>query len=296
MDFGYEDEVLFPITLSAGSSLKTPSTIQIPAHVDWLVCREVCIPARLTWSCRCRSAAQKSSPDPGRQTLFDRFRNLLPQPLPSSSKAVFATDANGFALALTGHPETAAEFFPLDQSQIVNAAPQPVRGVNNGIVISLKKDENFRSQLAQLNGVLLLGDGSAYEIHAPPGALPAGAPGTNEGALNLLRFISLAFVGGIILNLMPCVFPVLFIKGLALVESSRHEPKRVRAHGLVYALGMTRSSFWIVVALLMALRAGGPCGQLWLGLPISVSRLCGGHGAAALLSRSVASPACLRLA
>jgi thiol:disulfide interchange protein len=256
MDFGYEDEVLFPITLSAGSTLKAPSTVEIPAHVDWLVCREVCIPGKADLILPLQVAVQKGTTDPGRQALFDRFRNLLPQPLPSSSKAVFATDANGFALALTGHPETAAEFFPLDQSQIVNAAPQPVRGVNNGIVISLKKDENFRAQLAQLNGVLLLGDGSAYEIHAPSGPLPASAPGSHEGALNLLRFVSLAFLGGMILNLMPCVFPVLFIKGLALVESSRHEPKRVRAHGLVYALGIL-VSFWIVVALLLALRAGG---------------------------------------
>jgi thiol:disulfide interchange protein DsbD len=256
MDFGYEDEVLFPIILSAGSALKAPSTVEIPAHVDWLVCREVCIPGRADLILPLQVTAQKGGPDPGRQALFDRFRNLLPQPLPASAKAVFATDANGFALALTGHPETTAEFFPLDQSQIVNAAPQPVRGVNNGIVISLKKDENFRAQLAQLNGVLLLGDGSAYEIHAPPGALPAGAPGTSEGALNLLRFVSLAFLGGMILNLMPCVFPVLFIKGLSLVESSRHEPKRVRAHGFVYTLGIL-VSFWIVVALLLGLRAGG---------------------------------------
>jgi len=256
MDFGYEDEVLFPLTLTAGSTLKAPSKVELPAHVDWLVCREVCIPGKADMVLPLQIAAQKGAPDPGRQALFDRFRSLLPQPLPSSSKAVFATAPNSFALALTGHPETTAEFFPLDQSQIVNAAPQPVRGVNNGIVISLKKDENFRTQLAQLNGVLLLGDGSAYEIHAPPGPLPAGAPGTDEGALRLLRFVSLAFLGGMILNLMPCVFPVLFIKGLALVDSSRHHPKRVRAHGLVYALGIL-VSFWIVVALLLALRAGG---------------------------------------
>jgi thiol:disulfide interchange protein len=256
MDFGYEDEVLFPITLSAASTLKAPSTVELPAHVDWLVCREVCIPGKADLLLPLQVTAQKTTPDPGRQALFDRFHSLLPQPLPSSAKAVFATDPNGFALALTGHPATTAEFFPLDQSQIVNAAPQPVRGVNDGVVISLKKDENFRTQLAQLNGVLLLGDGAAYEIHAPPGALPAGAPGSQVGALSLLRFVSLAFLGGVILNLMPCVFPVLFIKGLSLVESSRHEPKRVRAHGLVYTLGIL-VSFWIVVALLLGLRAGG---------------------------------------
>jgi thiol:disulfide interchange protein len=256
MDFGYEDEVLFPITLSAASTMKAPSTVELPARVDWLVCREVCIPGKAEMVLPLQITAQKTTPDPGRQALFDRFHILLPQPLPSSAKAVFAADPNGFALALTGHPATTAEFFPLDQSQIVNAAPQPVRGVNDGVVISLKKDENFRTQLAQLNGVLLLGDGTAYEIHAPPGALPAGAPGSQEGALNLLRFVALAFLGGVILNLMPCVFPVLFIKGLSLVESSRHEPKRVRAHGLVYTLGIL-VSFWIVVALLLGLRAGG---------------------------------------
>ena len=116
---------------------------------------------------------------------------------------------------------------------------------------------NFRTPLAQLNGVLLLGDGTAYEIHAPPGPLPAAVAGASSaGFLKLLRFLSLAFLGGVILNLMPCVFPVLFIKGLSLVEASRHPHSHVRAHGMVYALGIL-VSFWAVVALLLGLRAGG---------------------------------------
>ncbi len=257
MDFGYEDEVLFPVTLNADSTLKAPSTAQLSAHVDWLVCREVCIPGKADLAFPLQVTAQKGAGDPGRQALFDRFRSLLPQPLPSSSKAVFGTTPGGFALAVTGHPVTNAEFFPLDQSQIVNAAPQPVRAVNGGVEISLKRDENFRTQLAQLNGVVLLGDGTAYEIHAPPGALPGAAGGEfGAGLAKLLRFCALAFLGGIILNLMPCVFPVLFIKGLSLVESSRHHHSRVRAHGLVYALGIL-VSFWAVVALLLGLKAGG---------------------------------------
>ncbi len=255
MDFGYEDEVLFPITLSADSTLKVPSTEQLTAHVDWLVCREVCIPGKADLALPLEVAAQKGAGDPGRQALFDRFHNLLPQPLPPSSQAVFAATPGGFTLALKGHNTANAQFFPLEESQIVNAAPQPVQRVDGGIEISLKKDENFRTQLAQLNGVLLLGDGSAYEIHAPPGSLPATLAG-GSGLLRLLRFAGLAFLGGVILNLMPCVFPVLFIKGLALVESSRHHHTRVRAHGLVYALGIL-VSFWAVVALLLGLRAGG---------------------------------------
>ena len=145
MDFGYEDEVLFPITLNADSTLKVPSTAPLSAHVDWLVCREVCIPGKTDLALPLQVTAQKGAGDPGRQALFDRFRSLLPQPLPSSSKAVFGTTPGGFALAVTGHPVTNAEFFPLEQSQIVNAAPQPVRAVNGGVEISLKRDENFRT-------------------------------------------------------------------------------------------------------------------------------------------------------
>jgi thiol:disulfide interchange protein/DsbC/DsbD-like thiol-disulfide interchange protein len=260
MDFGYENEVLFPMTLSADSALKTPSTAQLAAHVNWLVCREVCIPGKADLSVPLQVATQKGTADPARQALFDHFRSRLPQPLPSGSRAVFAAATGGFTLAALspkGQPAAGAEFFPLDESQIKNAAAQPVRSVDGGLEISLARDENFRAQLAQLNGVLVLGDGTAYEIHARPGVLPAaGAGAAAAGLLKLLRFMSLAFVGGVILNLMPCVFPVLFIKGLALVESSRHEHTRVRAHGLVYTLGIL-VSFWAVVALLLGLRAGG---------------------------------------
>jgi thiol:disulfide interchange protein DsbD len=257
MDFGYENEVLFPITLSADSSLKVPSTVPLSAHVNWLVCREVCIPGKADLALPLQVAAQQGPTDATRQALFDRFHSLLPQPLPLSAKAVFGTTPTGFALALTGHPATNAQFFPLDQSQIENAAPQPVQGVEGGVQVSLKRDVNFRTQLAQLNGVLLLGDGTAYEIHAVPGTLPAAAAGASSaGFLKLLRFLSLAFLGGVILNLMPCVFPVLFIKGLSLVEASAHHHSRVRSHGLVYMLGIL-VSFWAVVALLLGLRAGG---------------------------------------
>jgi thiol:disulfide interchange protein DsbD len=68
--------------------------------------------------------------------------------------------------------------------------------------------------------------------------------------------IGLAFLGGLILNLMPCVFPVLFLKGLALVNSSNEERRRQRMHGLMYTLGIV-VSFWAIVAVLLVLRSGG---------------------------------------
>jgi thiol:disulfide interchange protein DsbD len=252
MDFGYEDEVLFPIPLTVAAGTTGPADLK--AHVSWLVCREVCIPGKADLTLPLQIAAQGGPIDPARQALFTQFQNRLPKPLPDSDKAVFATTPTGFDLALTGHPSAGAEFFPLDQSQLLNAAPQPVRPVDNGLAISLKRDENFKTPLQQLNGVLLLSDGTAYEIHAAPGTIPSAAGST--AASGLLQYIGLAFIGGVILNLMPCVFPVLFIKGLSLVESSRHESTATRKHGLIYTLGIV-VSFWAIVGLLLGLRAGG---------------------------------------
>ena len=80
--------------------------------------------------------------------------------------------------------------------------------------------------------------------------------GPSAASLTALPAIGLAFLGGIILNLMPCVFPVLFLKGLALVQSSGEERSRMRSHGLVYTLGIL-VSFWAIVAVLLTLRATG---------------------------------------
>ena len=82
------------------------------------------------------------------------------------------------------------------------------------------------------------------------------APATAGSWAALLRATGLAFLGGMLLNLMPCVFPVLFLKGLALAQTGGEERGRMRAHGLVYAAGIL-FSFWILVGVLLGLRAAG---------------------------------------
>lgn len=269
MDFGYEGDVLFPIPLQASAGLKAPKTQRLLAHVDWLVCREVCIPGKADLMLPLEVSRTPAAPDAATLALFNRFRAMMPQPLPPAARASFATTSAGFTLALTGlsmgpaSPHSAsAEFFPSAQNQVDNAAPQPVYLLRDGVELSIKKDENLSGKPALLSGVLRLPDGNAYEIHASPGPVPAVADqsGTilpSPGELkNILRIAALAFVGGMILNLMPCVLPVLFLKGLSLVESSHEQRGRQRAHGAVYALGIL-VSFWVVAGILLVLRAGG---------------------------------------
>src|SRR5579863_9388101 len=114
MDFGYEDEVLFPFQLKVAANAKSGPAV-LHAKVDWLVCREVCIPGKAeleTTRPITDQTSQAATVEPD-ATLFARLGNRLPQPPPSAFKAGFEPTATGFRLTLlTGHKETQASFFP----------------------------------------------------------------------------------------------------------------------------------------------------------------------------------------
>jgi thiol:disulfide interchange protein len=259
MDFGYENEVLFPLSLDVAKTAK-PGPTTLSAKVDWLVCREVCIPGKAdlesdrTVAAAGSAASATIEPD---TSIWTRLGNQLPQPLPASDKAVFQSTPTGFRLAVTtGEREKQAEFFPQDENILDNPAPQTVAPTSTGLVLDLKKDANLTGAPAQLRGVLELAGDRNYEIEAIAGtvAVPPAAPAFSFAALASAAFF--AFLGGLLLNLMPCVFPVLFLKGLALVNSGTEERHKLREHGLVYAAGIL-VSFWALVGVLLGLRAAG---------------------------------------
>jgi thiol:disulfide interchange protein len=248
MDFGYEHQVLLPTKLTVEQQAKGGF---VGADVTWLVCRQSCIPGKAHLGLTLPSGTTALSPA---APLFASTLSALPRPLPSNARAAFQPSPQGLSLAITGLSGVAnAQFFPAEQSVIANAAPQPVSAVGGGSVIDLKKEDGAKTPAA-LKGLLVLANGTAYLVDAAPGALPAAAAGSTSGGW--IRYVGLAFLGGLILNLMPCVFPVLFIKALALVQSSTAERRRMRLQGIAYTVGIL-VSFWVVVAVLLVLRAGG---------------------------------------
>jgi thiol:disulfide interchange protein DsbD len=258
MDFGYENEVLFPIPVQVAQDFKPSGpTATLGGKVTWLVCREVCIPGHAELAVERKALAQPGASEAdvsADAALIQRFQHTLPQQLPAGDQAKFQSTAKGFTLAVeTGSKEQSAQFFPFDQNILANAAPQTVKPLKNGVALSLVKDDNLTTAPKELHGLLVLADGHAYEFHATPGALAASSAAGSQGLLGIIAF---AFIGGVILNLMPCVFPVLFIKGLALVQSSSEERHKLRLHGLVYTFGIV-ASFWAVVAALLILRGAG---------------------------------------
>ncbi len=287
MDFGYEDEVVFPFSITA-SKVATLGPADLHAKLDWLVCREVCIPEKTELNLS-RTVVNQASAVTAQDELqlIRRFEALLPKPAPAAFKPVFQAGGSGFRLAVTtGQKETSAAFFPADQDVVDNPAPQTVTPTDKGFVIDLKKDANLTAPPDRLRGVIELSGGRVFEIAATPGvvagvpmaaiesvaSVPAAAPGKSASAPassplaaprgpaapppGLLQSAAFAFLGGLLLNLMPCVFPVLFIKALALVRSSGEERHTLRAHGFVYAAGIL-ISFWTLVAVLLGLRAAG---------------------------------------
>jgi thiol:disulfide interchange protein DsbD len=303
MDYGYEDEVLFPFKFYVANSVNADS-VRLHAKVDWLVCRGSCIPGKADLEITRVVGGFAGGSFYQDMLIFDRLADRLPKPLPASTKAVFQPTPTGFRLTVeTGQRELSAEFFPEDQDIIDNPAPQKLTPTADGLALELKKDASLAANLAQLRGVLELSGGRNYAIVALPGLAAvassqntsgnsveqtsgAKAPGGSKAAVAgvetpayqapvssapasaapitvsplswaaLLRSSGLAFLGGLLLNLMPCVFPVLFLKGLALVHTGHRELHRLRTHGLVYAAGIL-VSFWALVGVLLGLRAAG---------------------------------------
>ncbi len=280
MDFGYEDTAAFPVLISAARTLK-PGPVHLDARVNWLVCREVCIPGKAHLGIDLNVApGNPSGPLVG--ALGTAIKSL-PQPLPASITASILGTSSDFVVTLiTGKPIGASdpEFYPYDPDQIIDAADQSIDRLPNGFRIHILRAEDpdhpgVKVPLpATLHTLVKISDNEGYDLTAPvvPGEAPAPAPAdaatqpalVPAGSTTALSAILLAFLGGVILNLMPCVFPVLFLKGLALVQSSGPQDgsdhgqarRHLRTHGLVYTLGIL-VSFWAIVAALLIVRAGG---------------------------------------
>ena len=265
MDFGYEGEVAFPVTISAASTLR-PGPLHLDAQVSWLVCAELCVPGNAHLGIDL--VVQSGAPQVPLAGALGNALSLIPKPLPAGAQFSVTGGAHQFVLTLIdGRRETNAEFYPdpadlapdgtPTTNAIVYSANEHVEARRDGVRLTVERSPDLATLPATLHGVFKLSDTVAYEVTAPvlPGeAAPAGS--SSATSTTAIGAIGLAFLGGILLNLMPCVFPVLFLKGLALVQSSSQSRAHLLRHGFIYALGILLS-FWGIVAVLLLLRATG---------------------------------------
>ena len=254
MNYGYEDEVLLPVAMQSPAAWPSDNAgIDIVANVHWLVCAELCIPgSAVLRTTLARGAATHLHSEAAPR--FAAARMALPTPLPSTWQAPHGEiDSKSITLhfdaAATPTP-TAAQFFPAVGLQIDNAAEPLFTPTAHGFDLRLARSDQLADGLTQLAGVLVAqsaGSAAGYKVNVP--LQPA-------NSVSLAWVLLLALGGGIILNLMPCVFPVLSIKVISLAQMSGQDRHRIRLYAWLYTLGVM-VTFWALTGALLALRQLG---------------------------------------
>jgi thiol:disulfide interchange protein DsbD len=249
MTYGYSGEVVLPVTITAPNV--PPGGIDVTAHAQWLVCANICVPEE--GDLRLHLADGPPSPSP-QEPLFAAADARTPRISPWH--AIIAADGT---LAVSGaeiSPATVkgAWFVPDAYGLIDDAAAQPLSVRDGVLTLALKTGSAFKAD-KEVSGLLLVRDAagldSSFSITAAPGAAPVAAM-----EISLPRAVLLAFAGGLILNLMPCVFPILAMKTFSLARLALGERRHAWLHAFSYAAGVL-ASFGGLAGVLLALRAGG---------------------------------------
>ena len=270
MNYGYEGTLLLPVAVSIPADFKG-SALDIKLRADWLVCKDVCIPEGGDFALQVPAQTATA----GHRALFDAARAALPQAVPGA-QATAAVAGTDLVVRVVGLPAAwqglALGFLPETTGVINNAAPTQAAWKDGTWTARVPLDPQ-RSESPTTMPVVLTSAGqqaglqvTAAVTTAWPAAAPAPAalPSLGDAQVStpvppadvgLLLALLLALAGGALLNLMPCVFPILSLKVLGFAGRA-NDRKALLAGGLAYTAGVVLS-FVALAALLLALRAGG---------------------------------------
>ena len=262
-NYGYENEVTLLTKITLPETLRAGDTFPIRAVVDWLVCEEICIPEQVTLELSLPVVAKGFSAGISiREIESARMRLPVENAWPFTANVrngkieLIAASSDILPAKIKG-----AHFYASDWGVIKHAADQTLRTENG--TLSLTLDPYEPKPLQTLRGVLVVDEAGGNRITQTAYAVEAPLTGTlvaqNNFAMpeiGLATALIFALLGGIILNLMPCVFPVLSIKVLALINHTRMSRRRRHYHGIAYTLGVL-ACFGVFAALVLAFKAGG---------------------------------------
>ncbi|MEE2913709.1 MAG: protein-disulfide reductase DsbD domain-containing protein [Pseudomonadota bacterium] len=260
-NYGYHDRVLLPVEIMPPADLKPGDQVRLNLAANWLVCADLCIPedAELTLT---MDVAASNELDTRYAAWFASTDTQVPLDVGLTSGVSFEEEHIVVTIhmpGVSGERVSRLEYFPYYESVIDYPAEQVISISDDRIEITLTKASDFEDGEKRLNGIIVIYEDAGEDIVTPIEIHPVvdGMPRvSNEGQMGLGLAMLFALMGGAILNLMPCVFPVLSIKILSLVKQVGEDKQQVRAHGWVYLLGVT-ISFVAMALTLVALRAAG---------------------------------------
>jgi thiol:disulfide interchange protein len=256
--YGYENEVLLMQEITPPSKIGD-SSVKLSTDANWLVCEKICIPGGETLQLELPISTTNQ---PANMELFARYRRLLPQNWPSANMATAEWARAGSDLRLKVTSDTLAnypaiDFFPLPEQDTVVGHPAIESRNNNQITIRIPMESSAKN-LSSMAGLLVFAqqpnaeDRTGWQIASTP-AVSATRPAPVRGIFTFLLF---GFLGGIILNLMPCVLPVISLKIFGFIQQAGQSRQKILRSGIAFTIGIF--AWFIALALLLiALKGAG---------------------------------------
>ncbi|WP_411817177.1 protein-disulfide reductase DsbD family protein [Hyphococcus sp. DH-69] len=258
--YAHEGEPVFLVPLEVPSDAPVGSDVEIVIDASWQTCEEICVPEEGQFSFRMPVRASAPLIEENAE-IFATAREKLPDNL--SGSASVSPNGDRYELVVEDFSDARGQevfFFAEPEGLIEPSAEQNAERFENNLKLSMKPGWLDRFDAQTLNGVLLV-DGQGYAVSAALTAPLeiknlAPAPTVQAAGQNFVFLLMLALLGGLILNIMPCVFPIVFIKAASFMKSAQSSPEAVRLHGLLYTAGVI-SMFFLLGGSLLLLRAGG---------------------------------------
>ena len=250
MTYGYEDEALLLTKITSPKVLTYP--VNIRAKVSWFTCKDICLPQEGEVSIKLYQGSKSEN----KSTLTLReMEKTVPTDL-SSPYRVNLMDNKIFLQFERENAQkiTSAYFFPAEYGFISYVANQKLEKNDKSFSLELLPAE-VQVKTMNLKGVLKLNLDGATEYYNLDLPLHDNAD-ISPPSLNLITALFFAFIGGLILNAMPCVFPILSIKILGFIEQSQGSREKIIQHGLVFSAGVL-TTFLVVAGVLLFLRSTG---------------------------------------
>lgn len=258
--YGYHDEVLLTQEITPPPDVHE-ATVTLAADADWLVCEKICIPGG--------TALQIELPinetgAPANEELFARFGRSLPQPWPADvAKATWTRDGSNLVLkvrsrVLANQPSVA--FFPLPGANVVLGHPSAERD-GDGVTFRIPV-ETADGNVSSIPGVVVFGatpdgpDRNAWLLAASGAAPMAKSVQPVNDAATVAKFLLFGFLGGLILNLMPCVLPVISLKIFGFIQHAGQSRRRILRSGLSFAAGIFVWFIGLALLLIVLKNAG----------------------------------------
>jgi thiol:disulfide interchange protein DsbD len=261
--YGYHGEVLLMMRVTPPATVAEKSA-HLAGDVDWLVCEKVCIPGsgKVALDLPVGETAA-----PANEALFSKTRAQLPRALPNDARTLlrWSRDAQAFHLTITDKSlaqNPSLDFFPLPTGTTVIGHPKR-EATENGLAAFRIPIQSADPKVQSLDGLLIfdhqawsLGAMNAGGTAAPASPAAAATPMAPQDAGGLLKFLLFGFVGGFILNLMPCVLPVISLKIFGFIQHAGDRRGKIFGNGLAFSLGIF-AWFLGLALLLIGLKAAG---------------------------------------